>query len=67
MEEFDIHDPFDKLRKYSTNLFNQELFEDDQFKLEEGQLPKGLVKKRLRDIYPVNHAIVDSTVDFPEF
>ena len=67
MEEFDIRDPFDKLRKYSTNLNNQELYEDDQFKMEEDHLPKGLSKKRLKDIYPPNHAIAESTVDFPEF
>jgi hypothetical protein len=47
-----LRDPFIKLRKYSANLFNQEPFEDDQFKLPEEKLPKGVVRKRMRDIYP---------------
>lgn len=31
-EDSEPHNPFNKLRKYSANLFNQELYEDDQFK-----------------------------------
>ena len=50
-EECELRDPFAKLRKYSANLFNQELFEDDQFKLPEEKLPRGVVRRRLRDIY----------------
>jgi hypothetical protein len=51
-EEGELLSPFVKLRKYSANLFNQEPFEDDQFKLPDEKLPKGVVRRRLKEIYP---------------
>lgn len=50
-EDSEHPDPFAKLRKHSDNIFNQELFDDDQFKLPEDKLPRGVIKRRLRDIY----------------
>jgi hypothetical protein len=57
VREEEDRDPFGKLRKYSTNLFNQELYEDDQFKLPDEHLAKGIVKRRLRDIFLPNTPI----------
>lgn len=53
-------DPFMHLRKNSTNLYNDECYEDDHFKLSDSKLGKGIVKKRLKDIFlpdsPINEA-----------
>ena len=40
------------IRKSSANLYGQEEFEDDQFKLNEEKLVKGVVSKRLKNIFP---------------
>ncbi len=55
-------DPFNKLRKISVNT-THELFEDDQFKLPEDKLPKGVIKTRLSNIFPIGLSITEPNTE----
>jgi len=43
-------DPLANLKKLETNLYGEDGYEDDVFKLPTDNLPKGIVVKRLKDI-----------------
>ena len=56
-----IHtDPLANIRKGSVNLYNDELYEDDSFKMVEKQQGKNVIRKRLRDIFEINSGLRES-------
>ena len=56
-QEEELFDPFTNLHKNTTNLYNQQCYEDDHFKLLDPKIAKGVVKKRLRDVFKIGTSI----------
>jgi hypothetical protein len=56
-QEEELFDPFTNLHKNSPNLYNSQCYEDDHFKLLDPKTGKGVVKKRLRDIFKIGTSL----------
>lgn len=65
-QEEELFDPFTNLQKTTTNLYNEQYYEDDHFKLLEPKTNKVILKKRLRDIFSIGTSIKDCYYTSPK-